>query len=118
MSPASFEESTLYATQNGSARWATPGTIRLTLADTRWVISPPDLRLFRNTVKSLVQAASKHEDDCRWQVRSSGNPTVTLSSNEVRQLASLVEGTMTMLELENILAEEDIDPPHDDTRGG
>lgn len=117
MSPASFEESTLYATQNGSARWAGRGTLRLTLAGSRWIVPPSSLHVFQETVTSLAEAASEHEDDCRWQVRSSGNPTVTLSSNEVRQLASLVEGTVTMLELEHILGDADIGTPGDDPRG-
>lgn len=113
MTPASFDTSALFVTDHGSVEWTSQGNVRLSLGGRHWVLAPSNVASLRETTRSLAGEVYHCERDCRWQLRVADHPTVVLDSSEVLRLDALLDGAVTMLELESILDAAAIDRPTD-----
>ncbi len=111
MPSASPETSALFATDHGSVEWTSPGRVRIALGEMRWRLAPAEVSSLRNTTQALASEVYHCERDCRWQLRVEGHPTVVLNSDEVLRLDALLDGAVTMLELESILDDASISRP-------
>ncbi|MEF8816371.1 MAG: citrate synthase [Salinibacter sp.] len=105
------DTSALFATDHGSVERVAQGRIRLNFGGTSWVLAPSDVPALRTTTRSLAREVYHCEHDCRWQLRVDGHPTVVLDSEEVLRLDALLDGAVTMLELESILEGASISRP-------
>jgi hypothetical protein len=108
---APSETSALFTTDHGSVERTPQGRVRLVFGGTRWTLAPSDLPALRSTTRSLASEVYHCERDCRWQLRVEGHPTVVVDSDEVLRLDALLDGAVTMLELEGILEEASITRP-------
>ena len=97
------DTSALFATDHGSVERVSQGRVRLKFGGTSWRLAPSDVPALRDTTRSLAREVYHCEHDCRWQLRVDGHPTVVLDSKEVLRLDALLDGAVTMLELESIL---------------
>jgi hypothetical protein len=111
MPSASFDTSTLFATDHGSVEWTDPGRVRIALGTMQWRLAPSDVPALRETTLSLASEVYHCGRDCRWQLRVEGHPTVVLDSDEVLRLDALLDGAVTMLELSAILKDASISRP-------
>jgi len=111
MPSASFDTSALFATDHGSVEWTGHGRVQIALGSMQWRLAPSDVPALRETTLSLASEVYHCERDCRWQLRVEGHPTVVLDSDEVLQLDALLDGAVTMLELEGILEDASITRP-------
>lgn len=105
------DTSALFATDHGFAERTTQGRVRLHFGGTSWTLSPSDVPTLRSTTRSLASEVYHCERDCRWQLRVEGHSTVVLDSEEVLRLDALLDGAVTMLELEAILNDASISRP-------
>ncbi|MFB6099394.1 MAG: citrate synthase [Salinibacter sp.] len=108
MPSASFDTS---ATDHGDVEWTDRGRVRITLGNMRWHLAPSDVPTLRETTRSLASEVYHCERDCRWQLRVEEHPTMVLDSDEVLRLDALLDGAVTMLELEALLEEASISRP-------
>lgn len=108
MASASFDTSVLFATDHGSVEWASEKRVRIALDGMQWCLSPSDVADLRRTTQSLASEVYHCERDCRWQLRVEEHPTVVLDSEEVLRLDALLDGAVTMLELDSLLEEASI----------
>jgi hypothetical protein len=111
MASASFDTSVLFATDHGSVERTSQGPLRITLDNMQWRLSPSDVADLRETTRSLASEVYHCERDCRWQLRVEDHPTVVLDSDEVLRLDALLDGAVTMLELDAFLEEAAIARP-------
>lgn len=111
MASASFDTSALFATDHGSVERTSHGRVRIVLGSLQWRLSPSDVSDLRNTTQSLAREVYHCERDCRWQLRVEGHPAVVLDSEEVLRLDALLDGAVTMLELDSLLEEASIARP-------
>ena len=111
MASASFDTSALFATDHGSVERTSHGRIRIMLDGMRWRLSPSDVADLRKTTRSLASEVYHCERDCRWQLRVEDHPTVILDSEEVLRLDALLDGAVTMIELDSLLEEASIARP-------
>ncbi|WP_232797881.1 hypothetical protein [Salinibacter altiplanensis] len=77
----------------------------------RWTLAASEVPVLRDTTRSLASEVYHCERDCRWQLRVDGHPTVVLDSDEVLRLDALLDGALTMLELDAILEDASISRP-------
>ena len=111
MASASFDPSVLFATDHGSVERAPQERVRIMLDGMQWCLSPSDVADLRSTTQSLASEVYHCERDCRWQLRVEEHPTVVLDSDEVLRLDALLDGAVTMLELDALLEEASIARP-------
>lgn len=111
MASASFDTSVLFATDHGSVERTSQGRVRIMVDSMQWCLSPPDVADLRDTTQSLASEVYHCERDCRWQLRVEDHPTVVLDSDEVLRLDALLDGAVTMLELDALLEEASIVRP-------
>lgn len=111
MASASFDTSALFATDHGSVERMSRGRVRIMLGSLQWRLSPSDVSDLHTTTRSLASEVYHCDRDCRWQLRVGSHPTVVLDSDEVLRLDALLEGAVTMLELEALLEESSIARP-------
>lgn len=111
MMPASFETSALFVTDHGSVEWTSQGNVRLTLGTRDWILAPSNVSTLRETTRSLAGEVYHCERECRWQLRVEDHPTVVLDSDEVLRLDALLDGAVTMLELDSILDDASVERP-------
>lgn len=111
MPSASFDTSTLFATDHGSVEWTDPGRVRIALGNMQWRLAPSDVSALRETTLSLASEVYHCGRDCRWQLRVEGHSTVVLDSDEVLRLDALLDGAVAMLELDALLEEASISRP-------
>lgn len=105
---ALFDSSSLYATEHGTARRRSDGTLVLSLGGWQWDLSPEDVQALHETIQPLAHQVYRCNCDCRWQLRLPGEEAVILTTDEVLQLHSLLDGTATMLELDAVLEDASI----------
>jgi len=111
MPSASFDTSALFATDHGSVEWTGHGRVQIALGSMQWRLAPSDVPALRETTLSLASEVYHCERDCRWQLRVEDHPTVVLDSDEVLRLDALLDGAVTMLELDALLEEASISRP-------
>jgi len=111
MPSASPGTSALFATDHGSVERMPRGRVRIALGNMQWNLAPSDVPALRETTLSLASEVYHCERDCRWQLRVEGHSTVVLDSDEVLRLDALLDGAMTMLELDAFLEEASISRP-------
>jgi hypothetical protein len=111
MASASFDASVLFATDHGSIEWTSQERVRIVLEGMGWCLSPADVVDLRSTTRSLASEVYHCGRDCRWQLRVEDHPTVVLDSDEVLRLDALLDGAVTMLELDALLEEASIARP-------
>lgn len=103
--------SALFSTDHGSAAYTAHGNVRLVFGSMHWTLSPTDVSALRATTQSLASEVYHCQRDCRWQLRVEDHPTVVLDSDEVLRLDALLDGAVTMLELDTLLEEASISRP-------
>ena len=103
--------SALFSTDHGSAAYTAHGNVRLVFGSMHWTLSPTDVSALRATAQSLASEVYHCQRDCRWQLRVEDHPTVVLDSDEVLRLDALLDGAVTMLELDTLLEEASISQP-------
>ncbi len=111
MPSASFETPALFTTDHGSVEWTSCGRVQIALGSMQWRLAPADVPDLRETTLSLASEVYHCERDCRWQLRVEDHPTVVLDSDEVLRLDALLDGAVTMLELDALLEEASISRP-------
>lgn len=111
MTPASFEPSTLYATEHGTVDWASTDQLRVALDGRGWALAPDALASLHEAVEPLAAQVYRCNCDCRWQLRIDEQTTSVLSTDEVLRLHALLDGAVAMLELESMLEEAAIERP-------
>ena len=108
------EPSHLIETAHGQARRIESGALRLEFGSHRCTLRPSELRAFKQSLTQLAETVYHRDLPCRWQVRlqtASDQPVWVLNSTEVLQLHGLVDGAVTMLELDEILEQASIGRP-------
>ncbi|WP_263810874.1 MULTISPECIES: citrate synthase [Salinibacter] len=105
------DTSVLFETDHGSVERTTQDRVRLRFGSTSWILASSDVPGLRDTTRSLASEVYHCERDCRWQLRVDGHPTVVLDSDEVLRLDALLDGAVTMLELDTILDGASISRP-------
>ncbi len=108
-SPA--DTSSLFGTEHGVVEWASEEAVCVTLGDRHWTFAVEELHTLQDAVASLAAKVYRCDCDCRWQVRMDGRRTFVLDTDEVLQLHSLLDGAVTMLELDTLLDEASIGGP-------
>lgn len=111
MASASFDTSALFATDHGSVERTSQGRVQILLGGMQWCLSPSNVADLRKTTQSLASEVYHCERDCRWQLRVEDHPTVVLDSDEVLRLDALLDGAVTMLELDALLQDASIARP-------
>lgn len=111
MSLASFDSSSLYSTEHGTTQRRSDGMLVVSLGRWRWALSSANVRALHETIQPLAHQVYRCNCDCRWQLRLPGHDAVILTTDEVLQLHSLLDGTTTMLELDVLLEDASIARP-------
>lgn len=109
MTPASFDTSTLYATEHGTVDWTSADQLQVVLGENSWTLAPDALTALHQATQPLAAQVYRCDCDCRWQLRMDEQTTSVLSTDEVLRLHSLLDGAVTMLELDTILDAASID---------
>jgi len=108
MVPDALESSVLFATEHGAATWTPEGRLTLTLAERTWTVAPAEVAPLHEAIQSLARQVYRCDCDCRWQLRM-GEETAVLGTDDVLRLHSLLNGSVVMLELHDMLDEAAID---------
>lgn len=119
MTPTRLDASSLYETDFGSVHRTSGGVLDVTFGGHSLQFEEADLGCIRASVVSLAVGAWDYETPCRWQLRiqpAPDQPVMVLRTCEVFRLKELLDGAATMLELEQILDEAQIDGAPGDGR--
>lgn len=111
MTPTSSDSSALFATDHGSIERTPDERLRLRLGRLTWTLESDDVAALHESIHPLAAQVYRCNCDCRWQLRLEGHDAVVLDSEEVLRLHSLLDGAVTMLELESILEDAAISQP-------
>lgn len=111
MAPASFNTTTLFATEHDAVDWDSADRLRVAVGDRTWTLAPDDLRTLHEATQPLAAQVYRCDCDCRWQLRLDDQETAVLSTEEVLRLHSLLDGAVAMLELDSILNDASISRP-------
>jgi len=109
--PSVSDTASLFATEHGSVDWASGEQLRVELEERVWTLAPEALTTLHDALQPLAAQVYRCNCDCRWQVRLDEQGTAVLSTDEVLRLHSLLDGTVTMLELYSILDDASIVRP-------
>lgn len=114
MATLRFESSHLVKTSHGQVRRTESDALRLQFGANSCTLRPDELRAFEQSLTQLAANVYHLDAPCRWQVRvrtACDQPVWVLDSTEVLQLHDLLDGAVTMLELDDILQEAAIARP-------
>lgn len=109
MPSLAFDSSSLFATEHGTVAWASDEAVTVTLDERRWTVGVGELHKVHRAVESLAAQVYRCDCDCRWQVRMAGRRTFVVSTDELLQLHSLLDGAVAMLELDGLLNAAEIE---------
>jgi hypothetical protein len=108
-SPASFDTSTLFATEHGTVEWSADGSLLVALGRLELRLMPSEVESLHEVARSLAGDVYRCGRDCRWQLRVPGRSVFVLDSDEVLRLDTLLQGAVAMLELDAILDDAAVD---------
>jgi hypothetical protein len=108
MPPASPDTEALFATEHGAVDWASADRVRVAIGDRAWTLAPGALTALHEALQPLAAQVYRCDCDCRWQVRLTEQDTAVLTTDEVLRLHSLLDGAVTMLELDFLLDDASI----------
>jgi hypothetical protein len=111
MASAALDSSALFSTEHGTVHRASAERLRVTLGDRDWTVGPEEARALHDALQPLAAQVYRCNCDCRWQLRVEGRSTLVLSTDEVLRLHSLLDGTVVMLELYELLGDTSIARP-------
>lgn len=113
MELASSDTSCVFQTEHGHVhRHPDHDRLRIEWSSRTLDVQRSRLSLLKEAARTLADSVERCPNGCRWQFRAPAlqRPFVlVLSSGEVLQLAELLDGAATMLELEAMLSEAEID---------
>ena len=108
MASASFDTTTLFATEHGRVDWGSGERLQLSMGERTWPLAPDALTSLHEATQPLAEQVYRCNCDCRWQVRLDDRRTAVLSTDEVLRLHSLLDGAVVMLELYSLLDDASI----------
>ncbi|MEF8795879.1 MAG: citrate synthase [Salinivenus sp.] len=108
MASTALDPSALFSTEHGTAHWTSEDQLRVALGDRDWTFSPEEAHTLHDALQPLAAQVYRCNCDCRWQLRLEERSTIVLGTDEVLRLHSLLDGTVVMLELYEILGDTSI----------
>ena len=108
MSPTFSDTATLFATEHGAVTRTSADRLCVTMGERSWTLAPSALSALHEALQPLAAQVYRCDCDCRWQVRVSEQDTAVLTTGVVLRLHSLLDGAVTMLELDSLLDEASI----------
>lgn len=111
MPPVSSNTEALFATEHDTVARASADRLRVTMSDRTWTLAPEALTTLHEALQPLAAQVYRCDCDCRWQVRLNEQNTAVLTTDEVLRLHSLLDGAVTMLELDSLLDDASINRP-------